>query len=158
MLEIAKHEFMTMGSLPWQVVAMRMGGAVLLCGVIGFEREAANRPAGLRTHMLVGMASAVYCVLTLELVERAGDYPDPVRVDPIRVIEALTSGVAFLAAGMIVFSKGRVQGLTTGASLWLAAAVGLACGLGLWSVALITTIPALIITGALKVVEKDGAE
>ncbi len=153
MFETLKTEITTMGSLPWEVVALRMAGAVLLCGLIGYERESANRPAGLRTHMLVGMASAVYCVLMLELVDRAGDYPDPVRVDPIRVIEALTSGVAFLAAGMIVFSNGKVRGLTTGASLWLAAAVGLACGLGLWGVALITTFPAIVITGLLKVVE-----
>lgn len=153
MLESLKTEFLTMGSLPWEIFTVRIFGAILLCGMIGFERESRNRPAGLRTHMLVGLASAIYCILMLELLDRGGDYSDPVRIDPLRVIEAVTSGVAFLAAGMIVFSGGKVRGLTTGASLWLAASVGLACGLGLWGVATMTTIPALAIIRLIKVAE-----
>lgn len=146
-------EFMTVGNLPWSVVVARIAGSVIFCGLIGFERESRNRPAGLRTHMLVGLAATVYCILTLELLDQADEYNELVRVDPIRVIEAVTSGVAFLAAGMIVFSGGKVQGLTTGASLWLAASVGLACGLGLWWVAGMTTLLALIIIGLIKVAE-----
>ncbi len=76
-----------------------------------------------------------------------------IRVDPIRLVEAVTAGVAFLAAGLIIFSKGEVHGLTTGAGMWLAAAVGLACGLGFWQIAVFTTALALVVLGLLKRVE-----
>ena len=132
-------------SLPWAVIAVRLVGAVVLCGLIGYERESQHRPAGLRTHMLVGLAAAVYCILTLEIIAGVAVYPDTVRIDPLRIIEAVTSGVAFLAAGMVVFSQGRVRGLTTGAGMWLAASVGLSCGLGLWLIAGLSTALALAI-------------
>jgi putative Mg2+ transporter-C (MgtC) family protein len=132
-------------ALPWQVIALRLLGALALCGAIGLEREARARPAGLRTHMLVGLASATYCLLMQEVVARFAGAGDDVRMDPVRIIEAVTGGVAFLAAGMIVFSGGQVKGLTTGASLWLAASVGLAAGLGLWAVAGMVTMLGLVV-------------
>lgn len=143
-LELAKAEFLDPEVLPWPLLLARLGGAVVLCGIIGWEREVYDRPAGLRTHMLVGLAAAIYCILTLNLVGRT-DFPDTVRMDPLRIIEAVTGGVAFLAAGMVVFSKGEVRGLTTGAGLWLAASVGLCCGLGLWAMAVISTLLSLAI-------------
>lgn len=124
--------------LPWQVIALRMVGAVVLCGMIGFERERAQQAAGLRTHILVGLAAALYSILTMDLAARYAHDPS-VKTDPLRIVEAVTGGVAFLAAGMIVFTNGAVRGLTTGAGMWLAAAVGLACGLGLWGVAAMAT-------------------
>lgn len=138
-------------TLPWQVILLRLLGAVMLAGFIGFERETAERPAGLRTHMLVSLASALFCLVTLEMIGR--DYPDNVRADPLRMVEAVTAGVAFLAAGMIVFSKGEVKGLTTGASLWLAAGIGLCSGLGLWPMAALATVIALVIIRLLRIVE-----
>ncbi|MEQ8481098.1 MAG: MgtC/SapB family protein [Hoeflea sp.] len=159
MIETLTAELTTTPSQPLSVLALRLCGAVMLCGMIGFERESRDRPAGLRTHMLVGLAASVYCLLMLELLGRAADYPDPVRVDPIRIIEAVTSGVAFLAAGMIVFAKGKVRGLTTGASLWLAASVGLSCGLGLWIISGTTTVLSLIIMRVVRVAEtKAGSK
>ncbi|MAM63706.1 MgtC/SapB family protein [Maritimibacter sp. UBA3975] len=143
--------------LPPGILAMRLAGAVLLCGLIGFERESRARPAGLRTHMLVGLAAAVYCILMLELMSRGDSYAEGARMDPIRVIEAVTSGVAFLAAGLIVFSQGKVHGLTTGASLWLTASVGLACGLGLWVVAVLVTVPAITIIWLVGIAERKLA-
>lgn len=140
-------------SLPWQVAFLRMLGAVLLCGVIGFEREVRDRPAGLRTHMLIGLAATLYCLIMLELLARSGEYSDRVAMDPIRLVEAVTSGVAFLAAGMIVFAKGKVHGLTTGASMWLTAAVGLSVGLGMWLMAVLTTTLALIVIRLVKIAE-----
>jgi len=77
-----------------------------------------------------------------------------VRIDPIRIIEAVTGGVAFLAAGMIVFAQGRVRGLTTGAGMWLSASVGLASGLGLWSLAGLSTLLALVVTRLLGNLER----
>lgn len=128
-------EFTPATSLPWQVIAARLLVAVVLGGVLGFERELADRPAGLRTHMLVCLASAVFSVITLEIVAMPIFNDEHVRADPLRLVEAITAGVAFLAAGFIIFKRGAVRGLTTGAGMWLAAATGLAAGLGLWLIA-----------------------
>nr|WP_114295577.1 MgtC/SapB family protein [Pseudosulfitobacter sp. DSM 107133] len=145
--EIAGHSM-----LSWPVVFFRVAGAVILSSLIGYERERRDHAAGLRTHMLVGLAASCYCLLALDLVGR--DFDDDVRLDPLRMIEAVTGGVAFLAAGLIVFTRGEVKGLTTGASLWLAAAIGTAAGLGVWLVAVLATALALFIVGVLKSLEK----
>jgi len=114
------------------IVAARLAGAAIVCGLIGLERELSDRSAGLRTNMLVGLAAATFAVVTEGVLMRAD--ADVVRADPTRLIEAVTSGVAFLAAGIIVLARGEVRGLTTGASIWLSAAVGLSVGLGQWMV------------------------
>ncbi len=75
-------------------------------------------------------------------------------MDPMRLLEAITNGVAFLAAGMIAFTRGRVVGLTTGAGMWLAGAIGLAAGLGFWRIALVATAAALVVLSLLRTVEK----
>jgi putative Mg2+ transporter-C (MgtC) family protein len=74
-----------------------------------------------------------------------------IRIDPIRLIEATTAGVAFLAAGLIFFSKGQVHGLTTGAGMWLAGAIGLAVGLGFWQIAVLATGLTVTVLGILSV-------
>lgn len=128
-------EFTPQTTLPWQVIVARLAIAVVLGGVLGFEREMADRPAGLRTHMLVCLASAVFAIIALEIVAMPVFSDDQVKADPIRLVEAITAGVAFLAAGFIIFKRGEIRGLTTGAGMWLAAATGLAAGLGLWLIA-----------------------
>ena len=138
-------EFLGETTLPIPVILLRLAGAVLLCGMIGYEREATGKSAGFRTHMLVGLAAATYALITEELVGHFRDYGDSVRMDPVRLIEAVTAGIAFLAAGMIVLSKGEVRNLTTGAGLWLAAAVGLAVGNGQWVIAVPTALLGLAI-------------
>ncbi|MCF7701900.1 MgtC/SapB family protein [Loktanella sp. M215] len=152
MIDALSHEFSGHSSLPWPVLMFRIIGAVVLTSVIGFERESNDQAAGLRTHMLVGLSSACYCLLALDLVGQ--DFGDNVRLDPIRMIEAVTGGVAFLAAGLIVFTRGEVKGLTTGASLWLAAAIGTAAGLGVWLIAVLATALAIFIIGLLKSIER----
>lgn len=144
------EEFASAPLLPWSVLLARLGGAIVLCGIIGFERENQGRGAGLRTNILVGLASTVYTLIMLELVGRADDYPDIARTDPIRIIEAVTGGVAFLAAGLIFFNGDKVRGLTTGAGLWLSAAVGLSVGLGLWPLAGLSTLLAVIVLGLMR--------
>lgn len=125
--------------VPYPVIFVRMVGAILLGAVIGAEREYQDHPAGLRTHILVALAACVFAILSIESVHMAGFADDQVRIDPLRVIEAVTAGVAFLAAGMIVFSRGEVKGLTTGAGMWLAGSVGLSVGLGYWFIAAVAT-------------------
>ena len=138
-------EFLGETTLPVPVILMRLAGAVLLCGLIGYEREAVGKAAGFRTHMLVGLASAAYAVIVEELVGHFRDYGDFVRMDPIRLVEAVTAGIAFLAAGMIVLSRGRVKNLTTGAGLWLAGAIGLAVGNGQWVIGVATAVLGLAV-------------
>lgn len=157
-MEALADEFAFDPTLPWPVLAARLLGALILCGLIGLEREMKNRPAGLRTHMLVGLAAAVYTMVMLDLTDRS--WRAEVRVDPLRIVEGVTGGVAFLAAGMIIFSKGEVVGLTTGASLWLVAAIGLCAGLGLWPLAVASTILGLVVVHLLgrleeRVIDRD---
>jgi putative Mg2+ transporter-C (MgtC) family protein len=111
---------------------VRLLAAAVLAALLGWERESAHKPAGLRTHMLVGVASALFTVLG-ELAVR--DYPGQeggLRSDPIRVIQAVAIGIGFLGSGVIFVARDReeVLGLTTAASIWATAAVGIAAGLG----------------------------
>ena len=150
------NEFALAPGLPIAVVVARTLATVIFCGLIGFEREASRRPAGLRTHMLIGLAACTYCLLTLALLARAPQYDQNVNMDPLRIIEAVTGGVAFLAAGLIVFSQGKVRGLTTGASMWVAAAIGVACGLGEWVIAGMTGFLSLIIIALVRKLERKA--
>ncbi len=99
------------------------------------------------------MAAATFAILTIEIMHAPMFALDDAQFDPIRVVEAVTAGVAFLAAGIVIFTKGEVHGLTTGAGMWLAGAIGVSCGLGLWQVAALATILALIVLGLLHVLE-----
>jgi putative Mg2+ transporter-C (MgtC) family protein len=139
------------------VVAARLLLATIFGAAIGFEREWRNRPAGLRTHILVCVAAATFAILTIEIIHApmftADTLGDAVKVDPIRVVEAVTAGVAFLAAGVVIFTRGEVHGLTTGAGMWLAGAIGVACGLGMWQIALFSTVLALIVLSLLYAFE-----
>jgi len=143
------EEFTRPTWLSFPVIAARLLAALLLGAAIGFEREWRNRPAGLRTHTLVCVAAAMFGVLTLEIVHMPAFARESAQIDPIGVVQAVTTGVAFLAAGTIIFSRGEVHGLTTGAGLWLAGSVGLCCGLGLWQVAALGTVLALVVQGAM---------
>jgi len=117
---------------PLQILA-EVGGAMLLGGCIGLERELAHKPAGLRTHMLVSGMAALLVGLGNVMVQRfsAGIDPAVLRTDPIRIVEAIITGVSFLCAGTIfrLESQHRIEGLTTAATLLLAAAIGICVAL-----------------------------
>src|SRR5690606_2649377 len=91
---------------------------------------------------------------TIEITHLADFTGDEIRIDPIRLVEATTAGVAFLAAGLIFFARGAVHGLTTGAGMWLAGAIGLAVGLGFWHIAGVATVLAVIVLGLLQSVTR----
>ncbi|RPI48307.1 MAG: MgtC/SapB family protein, partial [Acidobacteria bacterium] len=114
-----------MSSLGYLDVVSRLGAAVLVGALIGFDREVRNKPAGLRTMALVALGSAVFVLTAL-----GGATADSTS----RAIQGIVTGVGFLGAGTII--RGRteesVRGLTTAASIWLASAIGIACGLALW--------------------------
>lgn len=132
--------------------AIRLVVAVLLGGLIGFERELAAKPAGLRTYALVAEGAALFMICSLllgDLVARtSGDV-----YDPSRIASTVVQGVGFLAAG-VVFASGRhVKGLTTGAGLWVTSAIGLAVGAGFYVVAATATVLALVTLRVVKLVE-----
>ena len=138
----------TFTSFPGIVARLLLAAA--FGAVIGFEREWRNRPAGLRTHIMVCVAAATFAILTIEIMHAPMFEQEAARFDPIRVVEAVPAGVAFLAAGVVIFPKGEVHGLTTGAGMWLAGAIGVASGLGLWQVAALATVLALVVLGLLQ--------
>ena len=144
------------------VIAARLLLAALYGAIIGFEREWRSNPAGLRTHIMVCVAAATFGVLTVEIVHApmftAAEIKDSIKVDPIRVVEAVTAGVAFLAAGTVIFTRGEVKGLTTGAGMWLAGAIGLASGLGFWHLAALATLMSLFVMGAMHRLGSVGDE
>jgi putative Mg2+ transporter-C (MgtC) family protein len=116
---------------PWAVAILRLKATCHCGGLIGLDRELRAKPAGLRTHIAVAVGACLFCLLTFELMQQAVEVRgDLARTDPVRVIEAVSAGVAFLAAGTIISSGRRVSGLTTGAGLWVAGAIGVACGIG----------------------------
>ncbi|WP_136635804.1 MgtC/SapB family protein [Pseudooceanicola onchidii] len=130
---------------------LRLVFAVLLGAVVGFERERRDKAAGLRTHVLISTAACLFALLTLGLLSDPIADVDQVRTDPIRLIEAVTAGVAFLAAGTI-FTAGndRVLGLTTGAGMWMAGAIGAACGLGYLGLELLAAGLAIVVLWLFK--------
>ena len=118
-------------------ITLRLAVAMLLGGVIGFEREYRAKDAGFRTHFLVALGSALFCI-----VSRFG-FGFELK-DSSRVAAQVVSGIGFLGAGAIIFQKNVVRGLTTAAGLWVTAAIGLACGTGMYLPAVVTTLMVLI--------------
>ena len=141
-------------SLSISVIGTRLGMAAVLGALVGLEREWKQRPAGLRTHILVCLSAATVAILTIEITHMQAFQEEAVRIDAIRLVEAVTAGVAFLAAGVIVCSRGEVHGLTTGAGMWLASAIGLATGLGFWRIAILTTLLAIAVLWLLRIFER----
>lgn len=144
----------TFSAVPPLVAATRLIAALTLGAVIGAERESKQKPAGLRTHMLVSMAACLFILVSQQLAALPFGAEDAMRVDPLRLIEAVTAGVAFLAAGIIFSSGGEVHNITTGASMWLAGAIGLACGSGQMPLAVMATVIVLVVLYVLRLFER----
>ena len=128
--------------------------AMVLGGIIGFERESRNRPAGLRTHMLVAGAAALLLGIADLIAEHFSDesYQSLLRIDPIRIIEAIVTAVAFIGAGTIIQHARRdaVLGLTTATSLLFTATIGVAVGLKQYVLAFGVTLLALFVLHVLS--------
>ena len=144
----------TFSQISLSAALVRLVAAMILGGLIGLEREWRAKPAGLRTNMLVSLAACLFILLGRDLahVDFVGE--GEMRVDPLRLIEAITQGVAFLAAGLIFTARGRVRNITTGASLWLSGAIGMGCGIGQIPLAALATVLVLIVLAVLGVLEK----
>jgi putative Mg2+ transporter-C (MgtC) family protein len=136
---------------------VRLLVAGVLAALLGWEPEAAHKSAGLRTHMSVGIASALFTVLG-DLAVR--DFPvgeNGLRSDPIRVIQAVAIGIGFLGSGVIFVAKDgeHVQGLTTAASIWATAAIGIAAGLGHYVIAVGSTVLLLLVLRGMARFDRD---
>ena len=134
----------------WEVV-VRLGVACLLGGLLGVEREATGQEAGLRTHMLLSLGAAVFSLASVtgfDAFIESG--PSNVSVDPGRIASYVAAGVGFIGGGAILKRDDHVRGLTTAASLWCVAAIGVACGLGLWLVPLVASGFALVSLAILR--------
>jgi len=125
--------------------ALRLLLAMAFGMVLGLDREARDKPAGLRSHMLVALAAAALTLMTFAIIDAAESFGETVRSDPLRVIEAVVAGIAFLGAGAIIRGRGDVKGITTGASMWVAGAVGIATGMGYYPLAALTTFFAFVV-------------
>jgi putative Mg2+ transporter-C (MgtC) family protein len=140
-------------TLGWPHVLLRLSVAAVLGGAIGMERELRERQAGLRTHLVVCVGSALFTLVSAygfrEFLVNGGSV---VRADPTRIAAQIVSGIGFLGAGAIIRQGLSVRGLTTAATLWLVAAIGMASGAGYYSAAIIATLGALVTLGPLRIV------
>lgn len=128
-------QFFTDTSLmEWQM----LGLAFVLSAIIGIERQVHQKDAGLRTHILVGLGAAAFTLVSG--LGFRGALGDLVILDPSRIAAQVVSGIGFLGAGVIFMRRDAVRGLTTAASVWVAAAVGMACGAGMPSTAIAVTV------------------
>ena len=133
-------------------ILLRMTVAALLGSLVGLERHRADKAAGLRTHMLVGLGSALFMVVSAHGFDQV-IRPGRVVLDPSRVAAQVVSGIGFLGAGTILRRKTEVHGLTTAASIWAVSAVGIAAGGGLYLVAAGSTALILVTLAAIKPLE-----
>jgi putative Mg2+ transporter-C (MgtC) family protein len=127
-------------------LAMRLGVGLVLGAVIGFERELHRQPAGFRTHALVALGSALFTIVSA--YGFAGS-----NVDPTRIAAQIVSGIGFIGAGTILRHRGNIRGLTTAASLWSVAAIGMAAGAGMLAMAAIGTTMILVVLSVLDRIE-----
>ena len=138
--------------IDWVEIVARLALAAGLTGAIGLERELRERSAGLRTHMLVGVGSALFTIVSAygwsDFVFGSG-----VTFDPTRIAAQIVTGIGFLGAGAIIRQGFSIRGLTTAAGLWVVAAIGMAAGAGYYSAALVGTGVVLVALGPLRWLE-----
>jgi putative Mg2+ transporter-C (MgtC) family protein len=137
------------------IVILRAVMAVAVGGIIGLERTFHGRPAGFRTHALVCIASALLMVVTVYQDEWMHGLPiEAIRTDPTRMAQGLMTGIGFLGAGVIFREGLTVRGLTTAASIWVTAALGILVGVGFYAAAVIGTVITVLVLSGFRVIER----
>ena len=136
------------------VMLLRIFGALVIGAVIGLERSFHGRPAGFRTHALVCMSSALLMLVTVYQNDWMTQVTiEAIRTDPTRMAQGIMTGIGFLGAG-VIFKEGlTIRGLTTAASIWLTASIGILVGIGFWFPALVGTIASLLVLSAFRLIE-----
>nr|WP_276938574.1 MgtC/SapB family protein [Helcococcus sueciensis] len=126
-------------------IFVRLLLSIIFSGLIGLERERNNSSAGLKTHILVSMGSTIIALIQIEVISFVANNPEPnVRVDAVRLIAQVVSGIGFLGAGAIMTTKRTIVGLTTAASIWGVSGIGLALGMGFYEISIVGSL--LILT------------
>jgi putative Mg2+ transporter-C (MgtC) family protein len=149
LLQLASNSIPT---LNWDEALLRLALAAILGGLIGVERELREREAGLRTHLLVSLGSALFTIVgAYGFHAFLASGQSVVRADPTRIAAQIVTGIGFLGAGAIIRQGLSVRGLTTAATLWVVAAVGLAAGAGYYSAAVISTALVLLALYPLRI-------
>jgi putative Mg2+ transporter-C (MgtC) family protein len=124
---------------------LRLVVAIMLSAVIGIDRELRDKPLGLRTNMMVALGAASFSLMALHLVHLLHAGPSAVQIDPSRVMEAIVGAIGFLGAAAIIQGRFELYGATTGASIWVVGAIGMACGFGFYALAVAITVAGLVI-------------
>ncbi|AFY99978.1 MgtC/SapB family protein [Calothrix sp. PCC 6303] len=143
----------------WLQITLRLSFALILGAIIGLERELKHKPAGLRTHMLVSLASAIFTLIPWELTG-GGSNLDTNNLS--RIIQGIAAGVGFLGAGEILRASSQtsqrpeVHGLTSAAAIWVSASLGIAAGCGLWELGLIGGVFTFLVLYVFKRFEKSS--
>ena len=140
-------------------LAIKLGLITVLSGLIGIDRELRHKPAGAKTHILVGLGSTVFMLVSISIYMQ---YKGTTQVDPGRIAAQVVTGIGFLGAGTIIQSGNVVHGLTTAASLWSVAGIGLAVGAGMYELSVLVTVIILVVFGVINkitnVVERSVAK
>lgn len=144
--------------IPFMEMAIRLLAAAGLALLLGLERELRGKPAGLRSHMLVSLGAATFIIMGMHILLATAEGDPSARIDPTRIVQGIIGGIGFLGAGCIIQSRGNVQGITTGASIWIAGAIGVACGIGTLALAGMVTLLALVIVMVLGRFEREVIE
>ena len=150
-------------AMGWETYAIRIFAAALAGGVVGFDRQRRDRTAGIRTHMLVAVGSSVLILSAITYTEQLESELQTdaklQEIDVTRVIQGVIGGIGFLGAGAILRERGddgRVRGLTTAASIWASAALGMVCGFGQTALALCGTAAVAIVVAVLRPIWHDS--
>jgi putative Mg2+ transporter-C (MgtC) family protein len=135
------------GPVTVQEASLRLAFAIVLSAAVGIDRELKHRPLGLRTNMLVALGAASFSLMALQLVHESAGAPATLQIDPSRVMEAIVGAIGFLGAAAIIQGRFELFGATTGASIWVVGAIGMACGFGFYALAVaITAIGLFVLT------------
>src|SRR6476620_9937262 len=136
-------------------MALRILGSLLIGGLIGLERTCHGRPAGFRTHSLVCVASSLLMLVTVYQNEWMTQVAiDAIRTDPTRMAQGIMTGIGFLGAG-VIFKEGlTVRGLTTAASIWVTAAIGILVGIGFWFAAVVGAVATLTVLALFRLIDE----
>lgn len=132
------------------IIVFKITLTILLCGLIGFEREIRNKDAGLRTHILVGVGSALIVLTSLYLFDI---YRHITVVDPTRMIAGVVTGIGFLCAGTIIRAGNHISGLDTAATLWIVSGIGITIGAGHYIASIVVTLAVFFVLFFVRALE-----
>jgi putative Mg2+ transporter-C (MgtC) family protein len=131
---------------------LRLALAIALSAVVGLDRELRDKPLGLRTNMLVALGAASFSLMAFSLVDLLRGHSSTVQIDPGRVMEAIVGAIGFLGAAAIIQGRFEIFGATTGASIWVVGAIGMACGFGFYALAVTISVAGLLVLTVLGLI------